>query len=144
MAAFSKANDWVENESEVVDLDGDQFKVALSNTAPASETNNPLTDTKGILANVTQISYTFCSTRDLATIASTQTGGTYKLDFTDLVLTATGGSVGPFRYIYVYDDTPTSPADPIVGCYDLVTPVTITDGSSRTLKFDAAGFLNKS
>jgi hypothetical protein len=143
MATFAKANDWVENESEVTDLDGDQFVVALSNTAPASETNPPLTDTKGILANITQIVYTFLSTRNLTRIASLQAAGTYKLDFDDLILTATGGSVGPFRYIYVYDDTPTSPADPIIGVYDLVTPVTITDGSSRTLKFDAAGFLTK-
>ena len=144
MASFSKANDWVLNESEVVDLDNDQFKVALSNTAPASETNNPLTDTKGILANVTEISYTNLSSRNLSTLASEQTAGVYKLDFSDLVLTATGGSVGPFRYIYIVDDTPTAPADPIVGVYDLVTPITITDGSSRTLKFHDDGFLNKS
>lgn len=143
MASFTKANDWVENESEVVDLDGDQFVVALSNTAPASETPNPLTDGNGILANVTEISYTNLSSRNLTRIASGQTSGTYKLDFNDLVLTANGGSVGPFRYIYIYDDTPTSPADPIVGVYDLVTPVTITDGSSRTLVFNAAGFLTK-
>lgn len=143
MASFTKANDWVENESEVVDLDGDQFLVALSNTAPASETNNPLTDTKGVLANVTQISYTNLSTRNLTRISSGQTAGTYKLDFDDLVLTASGGSVGPFQYIYIVDDTPTSPADPIMGVYDLVTPVTITDGSSRTLKFHANGLLNK-
>ena len=144
MATFQKANDWVENDSEVADLDGDQFVVALSNTAPASETNNPLTDTKGVLANVTQISYTNLSTRNLTRIASVQTGGTYKLDFNDLVLTASGGSVGPFRYIYIYDDTPTSPADPIVGCYDLGSATTITDGSSRTLVFDPAGFMTKS
>lgn len=144
MATFTKANDWVENESEVVDLDGDQFTVALSNTAPASETNNPLTDTKGVLANVTQISYTNLSTRALTRITSAQVAGVYKLDFSDLVLTATGGSVGPFRYVYVYDDTPTSPADPIIGVYDLGAPTTITDGSSRTLVFHASGFLNKS
>lgn len=143
MATFAKANDWVESESEVVDLDGDSFIVALSNTAPASETNNPLTDTKGVLANVTQISYTNLSSRALTRIFSGQTGGTYKLDFSDLVLTASGGTVGPFRYIYIVDDTPTSPADPIVGCYDVVTPITIGDGGSRTLQFHADGFLNK-
>jgi hypothetical protein len=143
MAAFQKANDWVENESEVVDLDGDNFVVALSNTAPSSETNNPLTDTKGILANITQIAYTNLSSRALSRIASVQTGGTYKLDFSDLVLTSSGGTTGPFRYIYIYDDTPTSPADPIVGCYDVVTPITIGDGGSRTLQFHADGFLNK-
>ncbi len=143
MPAFTKANDWVENDSEVCDLDGDSFLVALSNTAPASETNPPLTDTKGVLANVTQISYTNLSSRALVRASSSQVAGTYKLDFNDLVLTASGGAVGPFRYIYVYDDTPTSPADPIVGCYDLVTPVTISDGGSRTLVFHANGFINK-
>ena len=143
MASFQKANDWVEHESEIADLDNDQFVVALSNIAPASETNNPLTDTKGVLANVTQISYTNLSTRNLTRTASIQTGGTYKLDFDDLVLTASGGSVGPFRYVYFYDDTPTSPADPIVGVYDAGSAITITDGSSRTLKFHANGFLNK-
>jgi hypothetical protein len=143
MASFLKANDWVEVESEVADLDADQFMVALSNTAPASETNNPLSDGNGVLANVTQISYTNLSSRNLTRIASLQTSGIYKLDFSDLVLTASGGSVGPFRYIYVVDDTPTSPADPVVGCYDLTNPTTITDGSSRTLQFHANGFLNK-
>ena len=60
------------------------------------------------------------------------------------MLTASGGSVGPFRYIYVYDDTPTSPADPIVGVYDLGSAVTIGDGGTRTLQFHPNGFLNKS
>ena len=143
MASFTKANDWVENDSEVADLDGDTFKVALSNTTPSSETNNPLTDGKGVLANVTQISYTNLSSRTLTTIESSQVSGTYKLDFADLVLTASGGSVGPFRYIYIYDDTPTSPADPIVGVYDAGSAITIGDGGSRTLQFHASGFMNK-
>lgn len=143
MASFQKANDWVENESEVVDLDNDSFVVALSNTAPSSETNNPLTDGNGVLANVTQISYTNLSSRALTRIASQQTSGTYKLDFSDLVLTASGGSVGPFRYIYIFDDTPSSPADPIVGVYDAGSAITIGDGGSRTLQFHANGFMNK-
>ena len=142
MAAFTKAVDWVEYESEEADLDGDQFLVALSNTAPASETNPPLANGNGILANVTQISYTNLSSRNLTRVESSETAGVYKLDFSDLVLTASGGSVGPFRYIYIVDDTITG--DPIVGVYDAVTPITITDGSSRTLQFHANGFLNKS
>lgn len=144
MATFTKANDWVEVESEVADLDADQFVVALSNTAPGSETANPLLDGNGVLANVTQISYTNLSTRNLTRTASVQTGGVYKLDFDDLVLLASGGTVGPFRYIYIFDDTPTSPADPVVGVYDAGAPITIGDGGSRTLQFHADGFLNKS
>jgi hypothetical protein len=144
MASFTKAVDWVENESEVVDLDGDAFLVALSNTAPASETNPPLANGNGVLANVTQIAYTNLSSRNLTRVASEETAGVYKLDFSDLVLTASGGAVAPFRYIYVVDDTPTAPADPIVGCYDLGAAVTIGDGGSRTLVFHANGFMNKS
>lgn len=141
MATFQKANDWVEVESEQADLDGDQFVVALSNTAPASESPNPLTDGNGVLANVTEIAYTNLSTRNLTRVASVQTAGTYKLDFDNLVLTSTGGTTGPFQYIYVFDDTLTG--DPLVGVYDAGAPITIGDGGSRTLQFHANGFLNK-
>lgn len=144
MASFTKAVDWVENESEVVDLDNDSFLVALSNVAPSSETNNPLTNGNGVLANITQIDYTNLSSRNLTRVASEETAGVYKLDFDDLVLSASGGAVETFRYIYIVDDTPAAPADPVVGVYDLVTPVTIGDGGSRTLVFHANGFLNKS
>lgn len=142
MASFTKAVDWVEYESEVVDLDGDSFLVALSNVAPASETNNPLTNGNGVLANITQIAYTNLSSRNLTRIASEETSGVYKLDFDDLVLSASGGAVETFRYVYFIDDTPAG--DPVIGVYDLVTPVTLGDGSSRTLVFHANGFLNKS
>lgn len=139
MATYNKINDWVENMNEVADLDGDSFVVALSNTAPGSETNPPTNDTKGVLANVTQITYTNLSSRALTLAASSQTGGTYKLDFNDLVLTASGGSVGPFRYVYIYDDTPTSPADPLVCYFDYGSSITLADGETFTITFNAAG-----
>jgi len=143
MATFNKIKDFVEHTAEKVhNLGADQLEVALSNTAPGSEENDPTTDGKGVLANVTQISYTNLSSRNITTTSSAQTGGTYKLILTDLELTASGGSVGPFRYIYIYNDTPTSPADPLICYYDYGSGLTLNDGDKLTIDFDATnGFL---
>lgn len=143
MATYNKINDWVENEGEVADLDADQFVVALSNTAPGSESTPPTGNGAGILANVTQVSYTNCSSRNLTLASSSQTGGTYTIDFNNLVLTASGGSVGPFRYVYIYDDTPTSPADPLVCYFDYGSSITLADGETLTLTFNASGLYTK-
>jgi len=134
MASFTKVNDFVKNAVHNMDLESDTLAVALSNTAPGSESSNPTADTNGILANVTQISYSNCSSRTLTTSSSSQTSGTYKLVVADLTLTASG-TVGPFRYIYLYDDTVTSPADPLIGLYDYGASVTLNNGDTFTLDF---------
>lgn len=138
MATLTKIADFVEHLSEKVhNLGTDQLVVALSNTAPGSETPTaPTSDGGGVLANVTQIAYTNLSTRNITTTSSTQTSGTYKLVLADLTLTSTGGSTGPFRYIYVYNDAPTSPADPLIGYYDYGSALTLLDGESLTIDFD--------
>lgn len=137
MASFNKVNDFVVNAVHNMDLESDQIKVALSNTAPSSETSNPASDGNGIIGNVTEISYTNCSSRNVTTSSSSQSSGTYKLVLADLTLTASGGSVGPFRYIYIFNDTVTSPADPIIGYYDYASSLTLNDGDSFTIDFSA-------
>ena len=138
MATFNKVNDFVLNAVHNMDLASDQVIVALSNTAPGSESPNPATDGNGVLANVTQVSYTNLSSRSVTTSSSTQTSGTYKLVLADITLTSTGGSTGPFRYVYIYDDTVTSPADPLIGYYDYGSSLTLNDGDSLTVDFSAA------
>jgi len=138
MATFNKVNDFVVNAVHNMDLESDQIVVALSNTAPASESTNPTTDGNGILGNVTEISYTNLSSRNVTTTSSTQSSGTYKLVLTDITLTSSGGSTGPFRYVYLYNDTVSSPADPIVGYYDYGSSLTLNDGDSLTVDFSAA------
>lgn len=135
MASFNKVNDFVVNAVHNMDLESDQIVVALSNTAPSSEASNPTADGNGVIGNVTEISYTNCSSRNVTTTSSSQASGTYKLVLTDLTLTASGGSVGPFRYIYLYNDTVASPADPIIGYYDYASSLTLNDGDSFTIDF---------
>ena len=136
---FTVANDFVEHIAEKVhNLSSDALTVALSNTAPASETSDPTADGNGVLANVTQIAYTNLSSRVITISSSGQTSGTYKLVLTDLTLSASGGAVAAFRYVYIYNDTPTSPADPILGVLDYGSALTLADGESLLLDFSAA------
>jgi hypothetical protein len=138
MATFNKVNDFVVNAVHNMDLESDQVVVALSNTAPSSETSDPSSDGNGILGNVTEIAYTNLSSRNVTTTSSTQTSGTYKLVLSDITLTSSGGSTGPFRYVYIYNDTVTTPADPLIGYYDYGSSLTLNDGDSLTIDFSAA------
>ena len=131
MATFNKINAFVENLAEGVhDLGADQLKYALCAAANAPSASNT------VLANLTEISYTNCSTRNVTTSSSAQSSGTYKLVCSDLVLTASGGTVGPFRYPTLYNDTPTSPADPLIGWYDYGSDLTLQAGETFTIDHD--------
>ena len=135
-ANFIKINDFVEDVTEKVhDLQSDTLTIALSNTTPSLETLDPSADGNGVLANVTEIVYTNCSSRVLTVSSSAQTGGTYKIVVDDLTLTATGGSVGPFRYVYIYNDTATN--DELIGYFDYSEALTLGDGESIQLDFNA-------
>jgi hypothetical protein len=135
MAAWNKLNGFVEHLAQKVhNLNADAITVALSNTAPGSESTPPTGATAAcILANVTQVSYANLSTRAFSGVSATQSAGTLTLAATDLVLTSTGGSTGPFRYVYVYNDTPTSPADPLIGYWDYGSAITLNTGETLTV-----------
>ena len=140
MASFTKVNDFVVNLANALDLDSDTLAVALSNTDPTTGTD-VTADGNGVLANISEIAYTNLSSRTLANVTSTQTSGTYKLAADDLTLTASGGTVADFRYVIVYNDTPTTPADPVIGYYDYGSSLTLNDGDTFTIDFGSNGIL---
>jgi hypothetical protein len=128
-ASFIKFNQFVEDRNHKVhNLGSDQLTIALSNTAPDAADE--------VLADITEISYTNCSSRNVVTASSGQTSGTYRLFLNTLVLTAAGGSVGPFRHLVLYNNTPTSPADPLIGRFDYGSEITLADGQTLTITFD--------
>ena len=134
MATFNKFQSFVEALAEKVhNLGSDTLKVALCAAA-----NAPV-NTNTVLANLTEISYTYCSARTLTISSSAQTSGTYKLVLADLALTASGGSVGPFRYIVIYNDTAAN--DELIGWYDYGSEITLADGESLTIDFNATNGL---
>jgi hypothetical protein len=134
LATYNKINGFVENMAEkVFNLGSDTLVVALSNTAPGSESTPPTGATSAArLSNVTQISYTNLSSRTLTVSSSSQTSGTYTLVLADLVLTASG-AVATFRYVYIYDDTATN--DELIMYYDHGSAVTLANGETYTIDF---------
>jgi hypothetical protein len=135
MATFNKFNAFVEHVAEGVhNLSTGALTVALHAAANAPVATN------SVLADLVQISYTNLSARVISVSSSSQTSGTYRLILTDLVLTASG-AVATFRYISIYNDTPTSPADPLIGWLDYGQDVTLANGETFTLDFDGANGL---
>jgi hypothetical protein len=133
MTSPTKINGFVEHLAEKEhNLGSDQLTVALSNTDPTTDGVQAST-AAAVLATVTQISYTNLSSRNLTTSSSAQTSGTYDLILNDLVLTSSGGSTGPFRYVYIYNDTSTS--DKLINVYDNGSSVTLNDGETFTIDF---------
>lgn len=134
MATYNKFQAWAENMVEVAQCGTDQFTIALTAAANAPVATN------SVLADLTEVSYTNLSSRNVTTSSSTHSSGTYSLVLTDLVLTASGGSVATFRYTVLYDNTPTSPADPLVAWWDYGSNVTLADGETFTIDFGSSAF----
>jgi hypothetical protein len=127
--ALTKFQPFVENLAQKgIDLSGAQITVGLTNAA------NPPLVADGVIADQTQVAYTFCSTRVCTVSAHAQSGGTFTWKITDLVLTATGGAVGPFQYIFLYDDGSTG--DMLIGFYNYGSEITLADGETLTINFD--------
>jgi hypothetical protein len=133
MAAFNKFNCFVEDVAEKVhNLASDTLKVMLTNVAPIASNT--------IKSNLTEISagngYT-AGGNTAAQSSSAQASGTYKLVLADpATWTASGGTIGPFRYAVLYNDTPTSPADPLIGWWDYGSSVTLAIGETFTADMD--------
>ena len=131
MAVFNKFNSFVEALAEKKhDLGADTLKVLLCNTAPLA--------TNTVKANLAEITAGNGYTAGGATAgitSSTQTSGTYKLVLSDpATCTATGGSLGPFRYAVLYNDTATN--DELIGWWDYGSSVTLATGESFAVDFD--------
>lgn len=132
MATFNKFQSFVEHLAEKVhDLGADTLKVMLTDTAPVA--------TNTVKADLTEITAGNGYTAGGATLtvtSSAQASGVYKLVANDVVITASGGSIGPFRYAVIYNDTPTSPADPLIGWWDRGSSATLLAGESVTIDLD--------
>ena len=134
MATYNKILDFAEQQVLAIhDWDTHVFKIVLSNSATVN--------TNTILANITQISngngYTTGGTT--CTISSvSETSGTAKVVAADVTFTASGGSMGPFRYATLYNDTATSPADALICWFDYGSSITLADTETFTVDFNAS------
>lgn len=137
MVAYNKFQDFIQQAFLAKhNFDGSThtFKVALTNTAPtATQTTWNTTDHP---APAAANGYTAGGTS--TTIAQSETTGTMTVTGTQVVFTATSGGIGPFRYVILYNDTQTSPADAAVAWWDHGSSVTLADTETYTVKFNNA------
>ena len=133
MATFNKFEDFVEALGlGEHNLSTDTLKVYLSNAVPSASADADKAD----LAEITN-EYGYTAPVDIQNTWS-ETGGTGTLAATDVVITASGGTVGPFRYAVVYNDTHST--DGLVCWWDYGSSPTLQDGESFTIDFGASVF----
>lgn len=131
MASYNKFYCFVEDEAEELhNFSVDTIKLMLTNSAPSASNT--------VKANITEISagngYSTGGV-SLSLSSSSQSSGTYKYIVTDATLQASGGSIGPFRYVVLYNDS--SEGDVLIGWWDYGSSITLTDGEMITFDFDA-------
>ncbi|MEY5098741.1 MAG: hypothetical protein RJA36_1460 [Pseudomonadota bacterium] len=132
MATFVKFQAFVEAVAEKKhNLGADTLKYYLTNTAPdvaadAVKADLPAEISAGNGYSAGGFAVTITS--------SAQTSGTYKLVLADATLTASGGSIGPFRYVVLYNDT--SANDDLIAYWDYGSSITINDTETFTVDAD--------
>jgi hypothetical protein len=132
MAAYNKIQDFVEQLGLAKhNLNTDTIKVMLTNSAPIA--------TNTVKADLTDLGTANGYTAGGADTQNTysETTGTGTVAVVDVVWTAAGGSIGPFRYVAAYNDTQTSPADPLICWWDYGSALTLLDTESFTVDFGA-------
>lgn len=136
MAAYNKFEAFTEHLAEQVhQLDTHTLKCYLSNTAPSAS----LDLVKADLAEITGGNGYTAGGHDTQN-ATSRTGGTTSVTGVDITITASGGSVGPFQYVVLYNDDPTSPADPLIAWWDYGSAITLNSGESFTIDFGTSLF----
>jgi hypothetical protein len=119
-----------------LNADTDTLKVYLTNTAPNVSSHAYRAD----LAEISAGSGYTSGGIDAQNAATTSTG-TITVAGTDVTWTASSGTIGPFRYAVLYNDTPTTPsADPLIQYWDYGSSITLADGESFTVDFGASLF----
>ncbi len=132
MAAYNKFEQFVADlGNKVHDLLGtdDTLEIYLSNAAPSVSAD-------AVKADVAEITNEngYAAPQDTAN-NGTETTGTLTIAATDITITASGGTIGPFQYVVLMNTTPSSPLDPLIAWWDHGSAVTLQDGESFTIDF---------
>lgn len=101
----------------------------LTNTAPVA--------TNSVKADITEITagngYTAGGTA--STITDSTTSGTAKVTGANVVFTAAGGTIGPFRYAVLYNAT--TSGNPLISWWDYGSSITLNATETLTVSFDS-------
>lgn len=130
MVAYNKFEQFVEDlAKQVHNLHTDTLEVYLSNAAPSASADAVKAD----LAEITNQNG-YAAPVDTQNAVS-ETGGTATITAVDVVVTASGGTVGPFQYVVLFNTTPSSPADPLIAWWNYGSAITLNDTETFTIDF---------
>ena len=138
MATYNKFEDFVYQlgiGTHQLHAAGHTLKVYLTNNAPSTSLDAVMADLAAITA---ENGYT--AGGEDAQNDYTETTGTGSLTCVDIVWTASGGTIGPFQYAVLYNDTPTTPLDPLIAWWDYGSAITLQIGETFTVDFGATTF----
>lgn len=129
MAAFNKFQQFVQDLAEKVhNLSADQIEIYLSNATPSASADLVKAD----LAEITNENG-YAAPQDTLNTGAEATG-TYTLTGTKVVITASGGTIGPFRYVVLFNTT--AAGDPLIGWWDYGSALTLQVGETFSVKFN--------
>ena len=137
MATYNKFQDFVEQLCKGVHqlhATGHTIECYLSNEQPL------VTDTvKADIAEITnENGYT--APEDVQNDVSESPAGTANLTCVDIQIVASGGTVGPFQFIVMFNQTAASPADALIAWWDYGSGITLQDGETFDIDFGATTF----
>jgi hypothetical protein len=140
MAAYNKFNLFTQDVCEAshnFKSGGNTYNVMLTNTAPVA-TNHLYGDISG-----TEVAngggYT---TGGIASAMSdSSASGTEKVLATNVTWTGSGGGMGPFRYVVIYNVTTSSPLKPLVCWFDYGSSISLNAADTFTVSFDGTNGL---
>lgn len=146
MASFNKFSCFVEDVAEKKhDLGADTLMVLLTNTVPNAADLRVDTVTTPCTVEATSNAVEVAAGNgytkkgnQAAISSSSQTGGLYKLVLADpTTWTAAGGTIGPFRYAVLYNDTAgAADARLVIGWWDYGSSITLQIGETFTADMD--------
>lgn len=138
MATYNKFQDFVEQLCKGVhnlDAAGNVCKVYLSNATPDAAADAVKADLAEFAGGT---GYTAGGT-DVQNAVS-ESAGTASVTGVDVVWTAGAADWNQFRYVVLYNDTATSPADALIAWWDYGTGLTLGNGETFTVDFGSSIF----
>lgn len=148
MAAFNKQNQFVQDLGQKVhNLNSDALMALLTNTLPSAADTVVDTTTTPCTIKATSNAVELAAGSgyvkggvQLAANAFTQTAGVAKLVANAATVTAAGGTVGPFRYVQLYNNTGgAATTRPVLGWWDYGSSITLADGEAFKIAADTIG-----